>query len=37
MPVRWMFPESQATFVWKEIGEEAESPKTLTFWVKKWD
>lgn len=27
-------PELQATFVWKEIGEEAESPKTLTFWVK---
>jgi GNAT superfamily N-acetyltransferase len=29
-------PELQATFVWKEIGEEAESPKTLTFWVKEW-
>lgn len=28
-------PELQATFVWKEIGEETESPKTLTFWVKK--
>jgi GNAT superfamily N-acetyltransferase len=27
-------PELQATFVWKEIGEEVESPKTLTFWVK---
>jgi GNAT superfamily N-acetyltransferase len=27
-------PELQATFVWKEIGEETESPKTLTFWVK---
>ncbi|WP_395748109.1 GNAT family N-acetyltransferase [Prosthecobacter sp.] len=27
-------PELQATFVWKEIGEEEESPKTLTFWVK---
>jgi len=27
-------PELQATFVWKEIGEEAESPKTLTFWTK---
>ncbi len=29
-------PEMQATFVWKEIGEEAESPKTLTFWLKEW-
>ncbi len=27
-------PELRATFVWKEIGEEVESPKTLTFWVK---
>lgn len=27
-------PELQATFVWKETGEEAESPKTLTFWTK---
>lgn len=27
-------PELQATFVWKEIGEAAESPKTLTFWTK---
>lgn len=27
-------PDLQATFVWKETGEEAESPKTLTFWVK---
>ena len=27
-------PELQATFVWKEIGESAESPKTLTFWLK---
>lgn len=27
-------PELQATFVWKEIGEPAESPKTLTFWLK---
>ena len=26
-------PELQATFVWKEIGEDDESPKTLTFWV----
>lgn len=29
-------PGMQATFVWKEIGEEAESPKTLTFWLKEW-
>jgi len=29
-------PELQATFVWKEIGEETVSPKTLTFWVKEW-
>jgi len=28
-------PELQATFIWKEIGEPAESPKTLTFWLKK--
>lgn len=27
-------PELQATFVWKEIGETEESPKTLTFWMK---
>ncbi len=27
-------PELQATFVWKEIGEAVESPKTLTFWLK---
>ena len=27
-------PELQATFVWKEIGEETESPKRLTFWMK---
>jgi GNAT superfamily N-acetyltransferase len=27
-------PELQATFRWKEIGEAAESPKTLTFWLK---
>lgn len=27
-------PELQATFVWKEIQEEEESPKTLTFWLK---
>jgi len=30
-------PELQATFVWKEIGEETESPKTLTFWMKAWE
>lgn len=29
-------PELQTTFEWKEIGEEAESPKTLTFWTKEW-
>lgn len=29
-------PELKATFEWKEIGEEIESPKTLTFWVKPW-
>jgi GNAT superfamily N-acetyltransferase len=27
-------PELQATFVWKEIGEDHESPKSLTFWLK---
>ncbi len=27
-------PELQATFVWKEIGEDEESPKTLTYWTK---
>lgn len=27
-------PELQATFEWKEIGEEIESPKTLTFWTR---
>jgi GNAT superfamily N-acetyltransferase len=26
----------QAVFPWKEIGEENESPKTLTFWTKSW-
>ncbi len=29
-------PELKATFVWKEIGESTESPKTLTFWTKSW-
>lgn len=27
-------PHLCAEFVWKEIGEEAESPKSLTFWIK---
>jgi len=27
-------PELRATFVWQEIGEDTESPKTLTFWTK---
>lgn len=27
-------PDLQATFVWKEIHEASESPKTLTFWLK---
>jgi GNAT superfamily N-acetyltransferase len=29
-------PELKTNFVWKEIGEAAESPKTLTFWLKHW-
>lgn len=29
-------PSLQAVFSWKEIGEETESPKTLTFWTKSW-
>lgn len=29
-------PELATEFVWKEIGETAESPKSLTFWLKKW-
>jgi len=29
-------PELKATFEWKEIGEDADSPKTLTFWTKEW-
>jgi GNAT superfamily N-acetyltransferase len=29
-------PGMKATFVWKEIGEETESPKALTFWIKHW-
>lgn len=27
-------PELQATFVWKEVHESVETPKTLTFWLK---
>ena len=27
-------PSLRTSFSWKEIGEETESPKTLTFWVK---
>ena len=27
-------PSLQTSFTWKEIGEETESPKTLTFWLK---
>lgn len=30
-------PHLQASFAWKEIGEEIESSKTLTFWTKTWD
>lgn len=29
-------PELRAEFIWKEIGEPAESPKSLTFWTKSW-
>jgi GNAT superfamily N-acetyltransferase len=29
-------PEMQAVFVWKEINEAQESPKSLTFWLKQW-
>lgn len=29
-------PELQASFSWKETGEIADSPKTLTFWTKSW-
>jgi GNAT superfamily N-acetyltransferase len=29
-------PSLQAVFSWKEIGDESESPKTLTFWTKSW-
>ncbi|MEN3942113.1 GNAT family N-acetyltransferase [Prosthecobacter sp. SYSU 5D2] len=27
-------PDMQATLSWKEVGEDAESPKKLTFWTK---
>lgn len=30
-------PSLRASFSWKEIGEETESPKTLTFWMKSWN
>lgn len=30
-------PHMQATFTWKEICEQEESPKTLTFWTKARD
>lgn len=30
-------PHLQASFIWKETGEEPESPKTLTFWTRSWD
>lgn len=29
-------PSLKTSFTWKEIGEETESPKTLTFWMKTW-
>jgi GNAT superfamily N-acetyltransferase len=29
-------PGLQARFAWKEISEESESPKTLTFWTREW-
>jgi GNAT superfamily N-acetyltransferase len=29
-------PELQSTFEWKEIDKAAESPKTLTYWLKSW-
>ncbi|MCU0776041.1 MAG: GNAT family N-acetyltransferase [Akkermansiaceae bacterium] len=29
-------PGLQARFVWKEIGEENQSPKSLTFWTRQW-
>lgn len=29
-------PELRARFLWKEVGELNETPKTLTFWMKSW-
>lgn len=29
-------PGMRAVFHWQEIGEAAESPKTLTFWLRSW-
>lgn len=29
-------PQMKAVFTWKEIGEDAESPKNLTFWTRVW-
>jgi hypothetical protein len=29
-------PELRCEYRWKEIGEEVESPKSLTFWLKEW-
>ncbi len=30
-------PDLKTSFTWKEIGEEQESPKTLTFWTHPWN
>jgi GNAT superfamily N-acetyltransferase len=30
-------PELQAIYPWKDIGEAAETPKTLTFWTRTWN
>lgn len=30
-------PNLQTSFTWKEIGEQTESPKTLTYWMKSWN
>lgn len=30
-------PHLRASFSWKELGEESETPKTLTFWTKSWN
>ena len=29
-------PDLQARYPWKEIGEDRETPKTLTFWTRSW-